>query len=49
MYKYIYKQCKDAAEWRTANQILDSLVKLESLATTKIEAKVEENIVVTFE
>ena len=49
MYKYIYKQTKEAAEWRTANQVLDSLVKLESLATQKIEAKVEENIVVTFE
>ena len=49
MYKFIYQQSKNAAEWRTANQVLDSLVKLESLATTKIEAKVEDNITVTFE
>ena len=49
MYKFIYQQSKNAAEWRTANQVLDSLVKLESLAVAKIEAKVEDNIIVTFE
>ena len=49
MYKFIYSQANKAAEWRTANQVLDSLVKLESLATTKIEAKVDNIYEIKFE
>lgn len=41
IYHNLYKQTIEASEFRTANSIMDSIVKLEGLLTQKIETKVE--------
>lgn len=48
-YQDLYKNARDAGEWKTAGGLLDSLVKLEGLLTQKIEAKIEGTFEVTFD
>lgn len=45
MFLDIYSKAVDASEWRTANEIMKSIVKLQGLDVQKIEA----NVTTTFD
>ena len=49
MYKDLYYTAKYDGETKTALSILDSIVKLQGLAVTKVESKVETTFEVKFE
>lgn len=44
MYLNLYNQAYGAAEWKTANAVLDSLVKIEGLNKTIIDSKITAEI-----
>lgn len=44
MFYDIYSRAVDASEWRTANEILKSIVKLQGLDVQKLEAKVDSDV-----
>ena len=44
MFYDIYSRAADAGEWRTANEIMKSIVKLQGLEVQRIETKIEGDI-----
>lgn len=49
MYRDLYATALRNGETKTANSIMDSIIKLQGLAITKIEAKVETTFEVNFD
>jgi hypothetical protein len=49
MYRDLYRTALENGETKTANSIMDSIIKLQGLAINKIEAKVETTFEVSFE
>jgi len=41
MHQDLYKKCLDASEFRTANEVMKSITKLQGLDINRIEAKVD--------